>query len=102
MGKRKTTTEEKEYINLLDDIRKLSKLPQGRKFIWAVLELCDIYSDVFTGNSHTFYREGRRSVGLELLAMLEEADPTIYPSLIMEHAKKRIAQSDVGGNNYAD
>lgn len=98
MGKRKATQEERDYIYLLDDIRKVASLPQGRKLIWAVLELCDIYSDVFTGNSHTFYREGKRSVGLEFLAMLEEADPTIYPSLIMEQAKKRIAQTDTKGN----
>ena len=98
MTSRKLTTEEREYITLLEDTRRLASLPQGRKFIWHVLSLCELHSSSFTGNSRTFYNEGKRDVGLGVLQLLEEADPTIYPSLIMERAKKQMAQNQIGEN----
>jgi len=98
MSNRKLSVEEREYMTLLDDTRRLASLPQGRSFIWHVLSLCELHSSSFTGNSRTFYNEGKRDVGLNLLQLLEEADPTIYPSLIMERAKKQIAQNQTGEN----
>ena len=66
------------------NIREVMKLRAGREFIWAILAECGIYNDCFTGNSHGMYLEGRRSIGLNILEMLEQADPTIYPRLLLE------------------
>jgi hypothetical protein len=48
------------------------------------LGLCNLYTSTFTGNSQTFYLEGKRDVGLDILKLLEDADPTIYPKLILD------------------
>jgi len=80
---RKKTQEEKEYGVLLAKMRELLKTSYGQDVIWHILSLCDIYSDAFTGNSRTFYNEGKRSIGLQILHFLEEADPTIYGRLIL-------------------
>ena len=85
----KKSKEELEYHALLENIRNLIKLRQGREFIWYVLSICDLYSDVFTGNSRTFYQEGKRAVGLEILALLEDADSTIYPRMLLNKAKEK-------------
>lgn len=59
----------------LDDVRKLLGTPEGLRFFWRVLDLAGIYRTTFTGNSHTFFNEGRRAVGLEIKADLLEVDP---------------------------
>jgi hypothetical protein len=80
----KKSNEEIEYDLLIANIRDLCKTKQGKDLIWYLLGFCELYSDTFTGNSQTYYNEGKRAVGLELLRLLEEADNTIYPRLILE------------------
>jgi len=60
------------------NIRELVATTNGRAFLWEVLAICDIYSPA-SGK----YAAGKRAVGLEILGMLEEASPTIYPNLII-------------------
>jgi len=61
--------------------------PQGKDVIWEILSLCGIYDNQFTGNSGTFFNEGRRSVGLDIVQMINDADPTSYARLLLERAK---------------
>jgi len=70
------------------NIRELAKTKQGKSLIWEVLSMCGLYSSTFTGNSQGAYLEGRRSVGLELLQLLEDSDGTIYPKLLLEMMEK--------------
>ena len=87
---RKKTREEKEYHVLLENVRELSKHGFGKDFIWYVLASCNLYGDNFTGNSHTFYLEGKRAVGLQVLQLLEEAAPTLYARLLLEKQKLEV------------
>ena len=50
--------------------------------------MCQLYSESFTGNSTTFYNEGKRSIGLELLQMLEDTDKTAYAKLLLAQTKE--------------
>jgi hypothetical protein len=59
----------------LTDVKKLLDTPEGLRFLWRVLDLAGIYRTTFTGNSHTFFNEGRRALGLEIKADLLEVDP---------------------------
>ncbi len=59
----------------------------GRDFVYEVLNLCGIYDNQFTGNSSTFFNEGRRSVGIDILRMMSDVDPTAYPRMLLERAK---------------
>lgn len=45
---------------------------RGRWFIQRLLDRARTTSKCFTGNSTTFYNEGRRDVGLEVLASVAE------------------------------
>lgn len=79
---------EKEIQNKLDtDVSTVMSSNQGKDFVWELLSLCGIYDNQFTGNSGTFFNEGRRSVGLDIVQMLNDADPTIYPRILLERAK---------------
>ncbi len=64
------------------------KTPQGRTLLWAILGHTKIYDENFSGNSGDIFDKGRRSVGLWLIAMLTELDPTIYPRMLLDVAKR--------------
>ncbi len=70
------------------DYDKLMKLPEFRRFIWRELARAKIYNTTFTGNSATYVNEGRRQIGLELLAELEHHCPGAYAKLMQENFSK--------------
>ncbi|MBX9946074.1 MAG: hypothetical protein K2Y40_18510 [Reyranella sp.] len=50
------------------DLVWLMNQREGRRFVWRLLQLCHLYESSFTGTSATFFREGERNVGLQVLA----------------------------------
>lgn len=46
----------------------------GRKVLDDILSRTGVFRTTFTGNSKTFFLEGARSVGLQILEMLEIAE----------------------------
>jgi hypothetical protein len=43
---------------------------QGRMVLHHILSFCGIYQSTFTGNSSTFFKEGKREVGLRLIDLV--------------------------------
>jgi hypothetical protein len=70
------------------DMRELLSLPAGRRIFWWLLEICGVFRSSFTGNYTTFFNEGRREVGLQALAKINEAKPEAL-ILMMQESKKR-------------
>jgi len=68
----------------LEDVRFILQTLQGRRLIWRYLALCGVFRTSFTGNSHTFFNEGERNIGLKLLADVNEADPESYLKMMKE------------------
>lgn len=48
-------------------LNELLASPSGRWFLMRMFDKTKLVSNSFTGNSSTFYNEGRRSVGVELM-----------------------------------
>lgn len=69
---------------------------QGRNFVWNLITYTGLYDDSFTGNSSTFYNEGKRAIGLRLIADLEEVCPAEFVLMWQEHLtqKKKDAEGD--------
>lgn len=63
-----------QEIRRLDQSALLSLLKnkEGRWFLMRMLDATGINSNSFTGNSTTFFNEGKRQVGLELLGRISE------------------------------
>lgn len=61
---------------------------RGRRFIWRMLEATGVYRSSFTGNSETFFREGARNVGLQLISNIHEFTPDVYTTMLEEQRKK--------------
>ena len=57
----------------------------GRHVLWEVLTLCGIYRTSYDGNeTRTIYNEGRRSVGLELLAEINAVQPHAHVQMLQD------------------
>ena len=64
---------------------------EGKRVLYWLLEQCGIYHGGFTGdNALAQYRDGRRAIGLELLAQLDALDPRLYPNMLLAIAEMRV------------
>lgn len=85
--------DDKEYRAFVADMRELFKEPAARDLLWFVLGVCNVWGGIFTGNSQTFFLEGKRQVGIEILQLMEEVDPTLFPRLMLEKQNKVVEEN---------
>lgn len=71
-----------------EDFKWLMGSKRGRRIVWRLLEKTRVYQDSMTGNSHTFYNEGRRSIGLMLMAQINENCLPEYIMMLNERTKR--------------
>lgn len=57
---------------------------QGRRLMQGWLKKTGVYEQSFTGNSETFFKEGRRSVGLDLLGAINTLCPSNFITMLEE------------------
>ena len=74
--------DEQERRELLAALKDLLGEDKGRRFMWWLLEQTHVFQGSFTGNSHTFFLEGERNVGLKIFSLALEADPAFMGRLI--------------------
>lgn len=68
---------------VLDDVRYLIKTPPGMRYFRGLLERGSVFQTTFTGNSHTFFKEGMRNLALSVLADVSEAAPEEIVNLMV-------------------
>jgi hypothetical protein len=63
------------------DMAFLMGRPEFRRFLWRVIQTARIFEPVTDGSDTRYlYHEGRRDLGLELLAECEAGQPAQHPS----------------------
>ena len=67
-----------------NDIKIVLSTDSGRSYIWKILSDCGIFKSSFTGSSETFFLEGKRSIGLNILADIMRIDPEAYLKMQMK------------------
>ncbi len=75
----------------LGELRALLATEGGRSVVWRILGRCGIYAPSYAGDEQTEYREGRRSIGLWLLAEIQAADRRAYLTMMDEALTKEQA-----------
>lgn len=81
--------DERERLEFMTAMRDLLGSEAGRRFVWWLLEQTHVFQSSFTGNSHTFFLEGERNVGLKITALCMEADPAFMGKLVeFKHDKE--------------
>ena len=70
-------------------LRKLMSDPEGRAWMWGLLEECGVFQSSFSTDVATMaFAEGRRQVGLMRLAEINRLDPNLYVKMALENTKK--------------
>jgi hypothetical protein len=72
----------------LKDVSDVLMSPHGRRFVWRYLEKCGVYRSSYTGNSQTFFLEGERNIGLQLMTDIMDANPELYLKLVRENRRR--------------
>lgn len=86
--KTKKTRAKIERENQLSAMRDIIESKGGAEFLWRLLSRCRLYETSFTGNSQTFFNEGKREIGLWVLAEIMAADPNAYARLMTKHQEE--------------
>jgi hypothetical protein len=68
----------------VNNVGWLMSSPEGRRFMAGLLGRTHVFQSSFTGNSETFFREGRRDVGLQYLAVLNSHFSEQYVLMLTE------------------
>lgn len=68
-----------------DDLAWLMSSPRGRRVVWRFLEATGLHVSSFTGSSETFFREGKRAVGLDIQGKVAKAAPQDFHQMMQEH-----------------
>lgn len=74
------------------DLRWLMSQPRGRRIAWGLLSRAGVFRISMTGNSWTFFNEGKRSLGNELLADINDYCPEQYPVMVAEANTRKIEE----------
>jgi hypothetical protein len=74
----------------LSDIRRVLGIPEGRRLVWRLMSEAGIFRSSFTGNSETFFREGKRNIGLFILADVMVAQPESFTVMQREAANDKL------------
>lgn len=71
------------------DLQTLLRTPEFRRFAWRYLGECRVYKQTFDhSGSVTAFNEGKRSVGLKILAEITAADPDSYLQMMKENKEE--------------
>lgn len=83
-AKKQKAKDDRDFRQLTIDFKDTFSSAHGRRVYRWLLGQCMVFETTFTGNSKTFYNEGRRSVGLNLLEMNDLSNVEGAEQLIKE------------------
>ena len=92
----KVEDERKHKVKDRGDVFQVLRMVEARRMLYRILELCGPYQPSFDPTSArvTDYNEGRRSIGIEVLRMIDSADPQAYVQMVNEHISDKKAEKE--------
>lgn len=87
------TVDEKEAelreVQRLEDVRAVMSTPAGRRWVWRLLESTGVWGASFTGDALSgAHAEGRRFVGVALMAELQRDAEDAYVRMVVERLQE--------------
>ena len=83
VGERRVSAQQRDR-EIAEGLSETLATKQGRAFLHWLLGQCGVYQTSFTGNSTTFFNEGKRDIGLQVLARVSKDHPEAYLSMLKE------------------
>lgn len=68
----------------VEDFKWLMAHKQGRRLMWRLLSMSGVFRTSMTGNSSTFFNEGRRDIGLQFMAEVNDHCLEAYVLMLKE------------------
>ena len=78
--------DEQECLRLA--MHAMLNLEQGRDILFYLVTRTRVFGPTFTGNSQSYWLEGRRSIGLELYHLILLVDPDGGMQRVINHGRK--------------
>jgi hypothetical protein len=67
---------------------------EGRMVVWEILKFTKLFAEAFTGNSQTFYNEGRQSVGKWIYKRIDPDNFDEYIEMRREAQRREAAEQE--------
>lgn len=80
--------QEMEDLAMSQKYRNVFGTPEGKEVFRDLMEFCMTFQRTMTGNSWTYFNEGKRAVGLHILMRREQGWESMMQSFRNEHEKK--------------
>ena len=78
-----------------DAYKKVFNTPEGRVILKDIFQKAGMWFTTFTGNSQTYFNEGKRELGLYVLKRVTRADPNIVADMMRTDIDLRYHKEDV-------
>jgi hypothetical protein len=80
----------------VDDVRLLMSEGAGRRVLWQLIDgTCGTFGGSYSGDAlASAYREGRRSVGIEVMQELQRLAPEAYVLMLQERLKDALGEPE--------
>lgn len=94
-SKRKEIKElrKRERSREIEDVKKVISSAEGRRFLWRLMSESGVFRASYTGDSKTFFNEGKRDIGLLVLREVNTAKPSAFAQMqnefLNEQEKKK-------------
>lgn len=77
------------------DLAEVLKTAAGRRFVaWVIFDQAKVNNGTFASTNETFFREGRRTIGVELLAVIQNKLPEQYLNMVQERTKALVLKKE--------
>ena len=71
-----------------EDMLFLLKQPQFRRYVWRLLETCNIFASIWRCSAEIHRLAGRQELGQEILVEVTQADPESFIQMMKENQDK--------------
>lgn len=79
----------------LEDVRAVISTPNGRRFIWRLLQECHVFDSIWEPSARIHYWAGQQDIGHFLQREIEAAKPEVMWMMAKESREKEEADSQV-------
>ena len=76
--------EQIDKISFEKGVQAVMGTKEARRYMLNLLNECNIFGSVFTGNSRTFFLEGKREVGLKVYKEIQEVCKDEFELMVKE------------------
>ena len=77
--------EERNKNRIHNDFKEILSTISGRRFIWELLSETAVFQTSFTGDNQTFFKEGKRDIGLFILNRIFSVAPDSLTTMRTEY-----------------